>query len=167
MGRLKRGLNKIIGIILGPLIDMIRFYSSRRPLIKGNRSRLKLGHRISLVNTIINVSSGDVEIGDDTIFGHNCILATGVHEFEGGMRKKLYHRKNFNKEVKEVPLIGYDIKIGSGCWISSNVTIIGGVTIGDNVIVAAGAVVAQNVPSSVVVGGVPARVIKKLLSTND
>ena len=37
------------------------------------------------MDTIINVSSGDVEIGDDTdTFGHGCILVTGVHEFEGG-----------------------------------------------------------------------------------
>ena len=78
------------------------------------------------------------------------------------MRKKLFHRENFNEEVREVPLTGYDIKIGSGCWITSNVTITGGVSIGDNVIIMAGAVVTKNFPSSVVIGGVPANVIKKL-----
>ncbi|EAZ3144412.1 maltose O-acetyltransferase, partial [Salmonella enterica subsp. enterica serovar Napoli] len=37
-----------------------------------------------------------------------------------------------------------------------------GVTIGDNVVVASGTVVIKNVPPDVVVGGNPARIIKKL-----
>jgi acetyltransferase-like isoleucine patch superfamily enzyme len=37
-----------------------------------------------------------------------------------------------------------------------------GVKIGDGSIVAAGAVVTENVPSNVLVGGVPAKIIKKL-----
>jgi acetyltransferase-like isoleucine patch superfamily enzyme len=37
-----------------------------------------------------------------------------------------------------------------------------GVTIGDNSIVAAGAVVTKDVPENVIVGGVPARVIKTI-----
>ena len=160
MERIKNILDKLISIIINPIIDFVRHYSSRRHFIKGDKNKLKLGSRVSLVNTIINVSSGTVEIGDDTIFGHNCILATGVHEFKDGMRKKIYNRRYLNKETKEVPTSGYDIKIGSGCWITSNVTIIGGVTIGDNVIVSAGSVVTKDVPSSVIIGGVPAKIIK-------
>ena len=38
----------------------------------------------------------------------------------------------------------------------------GGVTIGDNVIVMAGSVVTKDIPSSVVVGGNPAKVVKHL-----
>ena len=162
MDHLKKIANQLIQFLIGPLIDWIRFYSCRRPFIKGNKRRVKLGDRVSLVNTVINVSSGNVEIGSDTIFGHNCLIVTGYHEFEGGMRKKIFHRKHFNKEVKEVPSNGYDIKIGSGCWITSNVTIIGGVTVGDNVIITAGAVVTKDVPSSVMVGGVPAKIIKRI-----
>ena len=146
MNRIKYIFHKVMISLLGPIIDFVRLYSSRRPFIKGSKSRVKLGARVSLMDTIINVSSGDVEIGDDTIFGHNCILATGFHEFKGGMRKKLYHRKHFNEEVKEVPTGGYDIKIGSGCWVTSSVTIVGGVSIGDNVIIMAGSVVTKDIP---------------------
>ena len=148
--------------LLGPIIDFVRLYSMRRPFIKGSKSRVKLGARVSLMDTLINVSSGDVEIGDDTIFGHGCVLVTGVHEFQGGIRKKLFHRRHFGEDVKEVAIIGHDIKIGSGCWITTNVTIVGGVTIGDNVIVMAGSVVTKDIPSSVVVGGNPAKVVKHL-----
>ena len=155
-------LNKGIAAIVGPLIDFYRRYSIYRPFIKGDKSRVKVGKRVSLMNTIINVSSGDVEIGDDTIFGHNCVLATGIHEFEGGKRKKLYYRDKFNREIPEVPTSGFDIRIGSGCWITTNVVIVGGVSIGDNVIIMSGAVVTKDVPSSSIVGGVPAKVIKDL-----
>jgi len=43
-----------------------------------------------------------------------------------------------------------------------NVTICPGVTIGENSVIAAGAVVTKNIPSNVVAGGVPAKVIKEL-----
>lgn len=54
------------------------------------------------------------------------------------------------------------ITIGNNVYLGNNVLILPGVTIGDNVIVAAGAVVTKNIPSNVVVGGVPARVIKTI-----
>ncbi len=40
-----------------------------------------------------------------------------------------------------------------------------GVTIGDNVVVASGAVVTKDVPDNVVVGGNPARIIKKIVTS--
>ena len=40
--------------------------------------------------------------------------------------------------------------------------ILPGVTIGDDAIVAAGAVVAKDVPANTLVGGVPAKIIKKI-----
>ena len=96
MNRIKYIFHKVMISLLGPIIDFVRLYSSRRPFIKGSKSRVKLGARVSLMDTIINVSSGDVEIGDDTIFGHGCVLVTGVHEFQGGMRKKLFYRKKIS-----------------------------------------------------------------------
>lgn len=54
------------------------------------------------------------------------------------------------------------IHIESGCWIGANVTILKGVTIGKNSVVASGAVVAKNVEPYTVVGGVPAKLIKRI-----
>ncbi|CAI2308648.1 DapH/DapD/GlmU-related protein [Vibrio parahaemolyticus] len=61
---------------------------------------------------------------------------------------------------------GYFAEIGSDVWIGSDVIILNGVTIGDGAVVAAGAVVTKDVEPYAVVGGIPARKIKKRFSNN-
>lgn len=58
------------------------------------------------------------------------------------------------------------IHIGDGCWIGARVTVLGGVRIGRGAIVAAGAVVTRDVPENCLVGGVPARLLRQLESSN-
>ena len=58
--------------------------------------------------------------------------------------------------------IAKPVKIGDDVWIGGNVTILPGITIGNNVVVAAGAVVTKDVPDNTLVGGVPAKAIRKL-----
>ena len=55
-----------------------------------------------------------------------------------------------------------DITIGSYAWIGMQSIILKGVTIGENSIIAAGSVVTSDIPPNVVVGGVPAKIIKHL-----
>jgi acetyltransferase-like isoleucine patch superfamily enzyme len=47
-------------------------------------------------------------------------------------------------------------------WIAAGATIIGGVTVGDNAVVSAGAVVTKDVPPNSLVGGNPARFIRRV-----
>lgn len=54
------------------------------------------------------------------------------------------------------------ITIEDDCWIGANAIILPGVTIHQCSVVGAGAVVTKDVPSQTVVGGVPAKFIKKI-----
>lgn len=47
-------------------------------------------------------------------------------------------------------------------WIGSNATILAGVTVGDGAVVVAGAIVTKDVAPNTIVGGVPAKVIKRI-----
>ncbi len=51
--------------------------------------------------------------------------------------------------------------IGNDVWIGVGATLLPGVSIGDGAIVSAGAVVAGDVPPYAIVGGIPARVLRK------
>ena len=54
-----------------------------------------------------------------------------------------------------------DIVIGNDVWIGFEAVILAGVTIGDGAVIAARAVVTKDVPPYTIVGGVPARPIRK------
>ena len=57
-----------------------------------------------------------------------------------------------------------DIVIGNDVWIGYNAIILSGVKIGDGAIVATGAVVTKDVKPYEIVGGIPAKVIRKRFS---
>lgn len=57
-----------------------------------------------------------------------------------------------------------DIVIGNDVWIGYEAVILQGVTIGDGAIVGARAVVTQDVPPYTIVGGVPAKAIRRRFS---
>lgn len=123
--------------------------------VHGQRSRIYLGKNCSTMNTFFNVISGNIIIGDNTLFGHGCMVLTGVHQFFNGVRGDLH-----NPPITETPSSGRDICIGSGCFIGSGAIILGNVNIGDNVIIGAGAVVAKDIPSNCIAAGIPAKVLR-------
>ncbi|ELU00836.1 hypothetical protein CAPTEDRAFT_59926, partial [Capitella teleta] len=54
------------------------------------------------------------------------------------------------------------IIIEDDVWLAAGVTVMSGVTIGAGTIVATGSVVTKDLPSGVLAGGIPAKVIKSL-----
>lgn len=61
----------------------------------------------------------------------------------------------------------YNIVVGNDVWIANNVAILEGITIGDGAIIAANALVTKDVMPYSIVGGVPAKEIKKRFSENE
>lgn len=90
---------------------------------------------------------GGIIIGDGTLIGHNVVFATLNHDFNPQNRAWMM----------PAPIV-----LGRNVWIGSHATILPDVTIGDGAIVAAGAVVTKDVPANTIVGGVPAKVIRKI-----
>lgn len=90
---------------------------------------------------------GGIVIGDGCQIGHNVVFATLNHELAPERRKS----------TRPAPIV-----LGKNVWVGSNATILQGVTIGDNAVVAAGAVVNKDVAPNTVVGGVPAKFIKRI-----
>ncbi len=123
--------------------------------VHGDKKRVNVGTNCSTMNTIFNAISGKILIGDHTIFGHNCMVLTGTHNFIDG---KLAGLNGFPDQ--ETPKEGRDIVIGEGCFIGSGTILIGPLTIGDNVLIASGSVVFKDVPSSCFVSGSPAQIKK-------
>ncbi|SFB85249.1 maltose O-acetyltransferase [Alkalibacterium subtropicum] len=90
-----------------------------------------------------------IRIGKNAMLGPGVSLVTPEHPLEAEARNSGYE-------------FGRPITLGDNCWIGTNATIVGGVTLGDNVVVAAGAVVKKSFPANVVIGGVPAGIIRTI-----
>lgn len=90
---------------------------------------------------------GGITLEDDVLIGPNVRLITENHAQEPELRRHVY----------SLPIV-----IKRNAWLGSGATVLPGVTIGENAIVAAGAVVTKDVPDNTVVGGIPAKVIKRI-----
>ncbi|MBO7730581.1 MAG: sugar O-acetyltransferase [Lachnospiraceae bacterium] len=110
---------------------------------------ITIGNNVFINSDCKFQDQGGITIDDGALIGHGVVLATLNHDMDPAKRQQLHPAP---------------IHIGKRVWVGANATITGGVTIGDNSVVAAGAVVTKDVPANVVVGGVPAKFIKKIES---
>jgi acetyltransferase-like isoleucine patch superfamily enzyme len=151
---------------LRPIVRFLLFFFYSTHYVEGTGGELSVGKRVGLANTLCNLSSGNIVIGDFCAFGYNVMLLTGRHRFENGRRASLGSGGSWGGDSREVPEDGFDIIIEDGCWIASGAIISGGVTIGSNSIVAAGSVVLKSFPRNSVIAGVPAKLTGSTLANN-
>jgi acetyltransferase-like isoleucine patch superfamily enzyme len=87
--------------------------------------------------------------------GRNCGLGNDVLIVDSDFHEVGRH----NEAPADIPA---PVVIGDNVWLASRSVVLKGVTIGDGAVVCAGAVVATSVPPYTMVGGSPARPIRRL-----
>lgn len=120
----------------------------------GHSGRLTIGNHTTIGDNCIIDLTSDVSIGEYVAIGPNTVIYSHDHDYQGE-EKAAWHGK-----LSTSPVI-----IGNYSWVASGVTILPGVTIGDRSVIAAGAVVTKSIPPNSLAAGIPARVIKKNIST--
>lgn len=94
---------------------------------------------------------GNIEIGNYFLCADNVCFVGNEYNYETIGVAIIYTSKIIEKKT----IIGNDV------WIGHNVTIMRGVKIGNGVIISAGSVVTKDIDDFDIVGGIPAKFIKK------
>ena len=118
---------------------------------RAKESEIRFGNHCQICNHFTAIAEGPgIEMGNGVLVGsHVAIYDTDFYEISA------------NRRLNGTPKMG-KVVIEDNVWIGDRVTILKGAHIGKNSVVAAGAVVAGKFPDDVVIGGVPARVIRSL-----
>ena len=109
-----------------------------------------LGNNSSLADNCFVGATGGVYIGDDVIGGQNIRFHSSNHNF-----------KDTNKLIRKQGISTKGIVIGNNCWIGAGAVFCDGAAIGNGCVVAANAVITKEFTDNCVLGGNPARIIKK------
>ena len=147
---------------IGKLCNAIRIFCVKRIF--------KQCGRISTINRRAYFGNGkEVEIGDYSGIGSHCTVPHNIvigkyvmmdpevyiidnnHITSDTKKPMCFQGKTENKVTQ----------IGDDCWIGARTMIMPGHTIGDGCIIAAGSIVTKDVEPYSIVGGNPAKVIKK------
>ena len=113
-----------------------------------------------------NFTSWYSKIGAFCSISWNVSIGGANHDYNRVTTHSFLYSKDFGLFDDEP---GYDrftdeCIIGNDVWIAANACICRGVTVGDGAVIAAGAVVTHDVEPYTIVGGVPAKPIKKRFS---
>jgi maltose O-acetyltransferase len=145
--RLRTGLLRLAGLRIGAQTIVL----SNICILGGPEasSRVTIGASCFLNAGCVLDATAPITIGDHVNFGHGVLITTSSHEVGS-----VHRRAGL--------LTPEAVHIGSGAWLASRVIVLPGVTVGEGAVVCAGAVVTRDVESNVMVGGVPARLIRRL-----
>lgn len=146
-GSITFGKNVRLGVKNSPY-----FYNSYGYIEARNKwSKIRIEDNIWIKNNFVIVSEGEgITIGENTLIGTNCeILDSDFHD--------LHPSRRLGGTPKTAKVI-----IGKNVFIGNNVKILKGVYIGDNCVIGNGSVVTHSFPSNLIIGGNPAKDIKKI-----
>lgn len=112
-------------------------------------ANILIGNNVKTNNNLIICSANHIEIGDNTLIGEGVTILD--HEAHGLAADKRNQLGEIGKII-----------IGRNVWLGNKVTVLKNSEIGDNTIVATGAIVSSKFPANVIIGGIPAKIIKEL-----
>lgn len=119
------------------------FGSKETPLIIGKESYIGM-------NSILNGYAAELSIGENVSIAQNVNIMT-----DSG--------PNASEKLQRIfPVITGKVRIGNHCWIGASSIIMPGVTLGEYCVVAAGSFVKDSFPDYSIIGGTPAKLIRKL-----
>lgn len=124
----------------------------QRVVIKSLRktSIIKLGNNVQISGCTISAAE-HITIGNNVLIGSGALITdSDAHPLDASER------------LKGGPGNSRGITIGDNVFIGARAIILKGVNIGNNSIIGSGSVVVKDVPSNVVVGGNPAKILKIL-----
>jgi acetyltransferase-like isoleucine patch superfamily enzyme len=117
--------------------------------------RLAVGTDVFINKGLLVEGDGGVIIGNNVRIGPRVTIITSSHHITNDEKCRASH-----------DLFTKPVAIADGVWIGASVTVLPGVTIGAGSVIAAGAIVIKDVPTNVIVAGVPAGVIRSLSAQN-
>lgn len=153
--------------------EYIKIYGMRLHFLKyvlclytyGSLNAIKLAHKVcekkskfakvKLQKKYHIIIGKNVTIGKGTIFCHPQNIAIG-NDVKIGNNCVIYHNNTIGQRNGRYP------KIGNNVTIYPSTNIIGDIQIGDNSIILCSSLVLNNVEPKTMVGGSPAKVIKKI-----
>ena len=139
---IKRSLLRAVGYKIGEGTKIVG------PLY--NTGELNIGKNCWIGKNLIVNGNGIVNIGDNCDIAPEVTFLTGGHEIGDSVRRAGKGEK-------------YTIVVGNGTWIGARSTIGRNVNIGESCVIAACSCVMKDVNSNLLVGGVPAKEIKKII----
>jgi len=110
---------------------------------------IKIGNYTSINPFCVLYGHGGLTIGNDVRIATHCVFVPANHIYD-----------DLHTPIRKQGLSKKGINIEDNIWIGAGVKILDGVRVQKNSIIAAGSVVHKNVETGVVVGGVPAKIIK-------
>ncbi|MDC4185953.1 acyltransferase [Loigolactobacillus coryniformis] len=136
------------------LADNVKIGENNHILVTGSLQEIGKGIRIgkntSFSENTFFGAAGGIEIGSNVISGQNVRFHAENHIFS-----------DTSELIRKQGVTHKGIKIGNNCWIGSGVVFLDGAVVGDGCVIAANAVVGKTFSDNIIIGGVPAKQIKK------
>jgi acetyltransferase-like isoleucine patch superfamily enzyme len=151
--------------------DGIAFVCSNVTFEIGKDARVVIGRWSWLGHgTKVRAHEGEVLIGAKSVLGQECTISAFQHvsigrecivadrvmliDFDHGVVE-------VERPIRQQGIYKRDVRVGHNVWIGYGACILRGVTIGENSIVGTSAVVTKDVAPNSVVGGIPAKLIRR------